>query len=100
MSPNLGWRINIGLGTIGSLVVSRLKILAGSLSIAILTIIAFKMITKIHWEMPKGFNLVLQIASGIVVGSSSQPAMLPVLKKIFFPMLTSTVTLVVYFHFF
>lgn len=44
--------------------------------------------------MPKGFNFVLQIALGIMVGSSFQPAMLPVLKKLFIPVLASTVTLV------
>ena len=94
MNPNLGWLVYIGLGTLGGLVGSRLKIPAGSLIVAMLTIIAFKLITKIHWEMPKGFNLLLQIALGIMVGSSFQPAMLPVLKKLFFPVLTSTVTLV------
>ena len=94
MNPNLGWLVYIGLGTLGGLVGSRLKIPAGSLIVAMLTIIVFKLITKIHWEMPKGFNLLLQIALGIMVGSSFQPAMLPVLKKLFFPVLTSTVTLV------
>ena len=94
MNPNLGWLVYIGLGTLGGLVGSRLKIPAGSLIVAMLTIIVFKLITKIHWEMPKGFNLILQIALGIMVGSSFQPAMLPVLKKLFFPVLTSTVTLV------
>jgi hypothetical protein len=59
-----------------------------------LTIMAFKMITRIHWDMPKGFNFVLQVALGIMVGASFQPGMLPVLKKLFFPVLASTVTLV------
>jgi membrane AbrB-like protein len=94
MNPNLGWLVYIGIGTIGGLIGSRFKIPAGGLIVAMLTIIAFKLITKIHWEMPKGFNLVLQIALGIMVGSSFQPAMLPVLKKVLFPVLTSTVTLV------
>ena len=94
MNPNLGWLAYIALGAIGGLAGSRLKIPAGSLIVAMLTIIAFKSITKLHWEMPKGFNLFLQIALGIMVGSSFQPAMLPVLKKLFFPILTSTVTLV------
>jgi membrane AbrB-like protein len=94
MNPNLGWLVYICLGTIGGLVGSRLKIPAGSLIVAMLTIITFKLITKMHWEMPKGFNLVLQIALGIMVGSSFQPAMLPVLKKLLFPVLTSTVILV------
>ena len=94
MNPNVGWLVYIGLGIIGGLVGSRLKIPAGSLIVAMLTIIAFKLITKIHWEMPKGFNFVLQVALGIMVGASFQPAMLPVLKNLFFPVLASTVTLV------
>lgn len=94
MNANIGWLVYIALGTIGGLVGARLKIPAGSLIITMLTIIAFKLITKLQWEMPKGFNLFLQIALGIMVGSSFHPAMLPVLKKLFFPVLTSTVTLV------
>ena len=94
MNPNLGWLVYNFLGIVGGLIGSRLKIPAGSLIVAMLTIIAFKLITKLHWEMPKRFNLVLQIALGIMVGSSFQPAMLPVLKKLIFPILTSTVTLV------
>ncbi len=94
MNPNLGWLVYIALGGLGGLAGSRLKIPAGSLIVAMLTIIAFKLITKTHWVMPKGFNFVLQVALGIMVGASFQPAMLPVLKKLFFPVLTSTVTLV------
>jgi membrane AbrB-like protein len=94
MNPNLGWLVYIALGTLGGLAGSRLKIPAGSLIAAMLTIIVFKLITKTHWVMPKGFNFVLQVALGIMVGASFQPDMLPVLKKLFFPVLTSTVTLV------
>ena len=70
---------------------SILKDEAGSILVVavmvlvLLTIIVFKLITKTHWEMPKGFNFVLQVALGIMVGASFQPAMLPVLKKLFFP---------------
>lgn len=94
MTPNIGWLTYIALGLIGGLAGSKLKMPAGSLIIAMLTIIVFKLITKTHWEMPKGFNFILQIALGIMVGASFQPAMLPVLKKLFFPVLASTVTLV------
>ena len=94
LGPNLGWLVYIGLGIVGGIVGARLKIPAGSLIVAMLTIIIFKLITKTHWEMPKGFNFILQVALGIMVGSSFQPAMVPVLKKLIFPVLTSTVTLV------
>lgn len=94
MNPGLGWLVYIGLGILGGIAGSRLKIPAGSLIVAMLTIILFKLITKAHWEMPKGFNFILQIALGIMVGATFQPAMLPVLKQIFFPVLASSVTLV------
>lgn len=94
MNANLGLLVYLALGLVGGVVGSRLKIPAGSLIVAMLTIILFKLVTKSHWEMPKGFNFLLQVFLGIMVGASFQPAMLPVLKKIFFPVLTSTVTLV------
>jgi hypothetical protein len=94
MNPSLGWLIYIALGALGGIAGSRLKIPAGSLIVAMLTIIIFKLITRSHWDMPRGFNFVLQVALGIMVGASFQPAMLPVLKQIFIPVLTSTITLV------
>ena len=94
MNPNFGWLVYIALGAGGGILGSRLKIPAGSLIVAMLTIIAFKLITKTHWVMPKGFNFILQIALGIMVGASFQPDMVPVLKRLFFPVLTSTITLV------
>ncbi|MBL0713712.1 MAG: AbrB family transcriptional regulator [Desulfosarcina sp.] len=71
-----------------------MKTPAGSLIVAMLTIIVFKLITKTHWEMPRGFNFFLQVFLGIMVGASFQPAMLPLLKTLFFPVLASTLTLV------
>ena len=94
MNPNFGWMAYIVVGTLGGIAGSRLKIPAGTLIVAMLAIIVFKLITKTHWEMPRGFNFVLQIALGIMVGASFQPAMVPVLRQIFFPVLASTVTLV------
>ena len=73
---------------------AKLKMPAGTLIMAMLTIIAFKLITKSHWEMPKGLNFVLQVFLGIMVGASFQPEMVPILKKIFLPVLASTLTLV------
>lgn len=94
MYSNYGWLAYFVLGTIGGLVGYRLKIPAGSMIAAMLTIIVFKIITRIHWEMPKGFGLTLQIILGVVVGASFQPSMLPVLKKVFFPVFSSSIALI------
>jgi membrane AbrB-like protein len=94
MNPHLGILIYIGLGTLGGLAGAKLKIPAGSMIMAMLTLIVFKLFTKSHWEVPKGFIFFLQVFAGIMVGASFQPAMLPVLKKLFLPVLVSTLTLV------
>lgn len=94
MNPNLGILVYLGLGLLGGLAGSKLKIPAGSLIVAMLAIIVFKLVTKIHWEIPKGFSFLLQVFLGIMVGASFQPAMLPILKKAFLPILASTITLV------
>jgi membrane AbrB-like protein len=94
MGPNLGVWIAIVLGGLGGLAGSRLKIPAGALIVAMLTVIGFRLITKSQWGVPKGLGLVLQIFLGIMVGTTFQPAMLPVFKKIFLPVLSSTIILV------
>lgn len=94
MNSSYGIWIYIVLGLVGGLIGSRLKIPAGSLIASMVTIIAFKLITQIHWEIPKQFNFMLQVFLGIMVGASFQPTMLPLLSKVFFPILASTVTLV------
>lgn len=94
MNPYLGMLVYLVLGTVGGLAGSKLKMPAGSLIVAMLTIILFKLVTKVDWEVPKSFNFCLQVVLGIMVGSSFHPSMLPVLKKVFIPVVTSTVTLV------
>ena len=68
---------------------------AGTLVGAMLAIILFKMLTKLHWEVPRNFTFFLQIFLGIAVGASFQPGMIHVLKKIALPVVISCVVLVV-----
>ena len=94
MSSSLGLLAYLGLGLLGGLLGAKLKIPAGALIGAMLTIICFKMFMKVHWEIPKSFSFVLQVFLGIMVGASFQPELVQVMKKIAIPVMISCVVLV------
>ena len=82
MSSSLGLFAYLGLGLVGGALGAKLKIPAGALIGAMLTIILFKMTMKMHWEIPKGFTFALQVFLGIMVGATFQPE-LPFQKLLF-----------------
>jgi len=94
MSFSPGLLIYLGLGIVGGALGVKLKIPAGALIGAMLTIIVFKMTLKMHWEIPKGFTFALQVFLGIMVGATFQPELLHVMKKIALPVIISSVVLV------
>jgi membrane AbrB-like protein len=94
MSSNLGLLAYLCLGLLGGLLGAKLKIPAGILIGAMLTIIFFKMFMKVHWEIPKSFTFILQVSLGIIVGASFQPELMQVMKKIAIPVIISCVVLV------
>ena len=94
MSSSLGLLTYLALGLIGGLIGAKLKIPAGTLVGAMLTIVLFKMFTKLHWEIPRNFTFILQVFLGIAVGASFQPALIQVMKKIALPVVISCVVLV------
>ena len=94
MSSSLGLFAYLGLGLVGGALGAKLKIPAGALIGAMLTIILFKMTMKMHWEIPKGFTFALQVFLGIMVGATFQPQLLHVMKKIALPVIISCVVLV------
>ena len=94
MSSSLGLFAYLGLGLVGGALGAKLKIPAGALIGAMLTIILFKMTMKMHWEIPKGFTFALQVFLGIMVGATFQPELLHVMKKIALPVIISCVVLV------
>ena len=91
MSSSLGLFAYLGLGLVGGALGAKLKIPAGALIGAMLTIILFKMTMKMHWEIPKGFTFALQVFLGIMVGATFQPELLHVMKKIALPVIISCV---------
>jgi membrane AbrB-like protein len=95
MSPSLGLLSYLALGLIGGLIGAKLRIPAGTMIGAMLAIVLFKMLTKLHWEIPRNFTFILQVFLGIAVGASFQPAMILVMKKIALPVVISCVVLVV-----
>ena len=94
MSSSLGLLGYVGLGLLGGLLGAKLKIPAGALIGAMLTIIFFKLFLKVHWEIPKSFTFALQVFLGIMVGASFQPELVHVMKKIAIPVIISCVVLV------
>ena len=94
MNASLGLFTYLGLGLVGGALGAKLKIPAGALIGAMLTIIVFKMALKMHWEIPKGFTFALQVFLGIMVGASFQPELLHIMKKVALPVIISCVVLV------
>ena len=94
MTTSPGLLIYLGLGLFGGALGAKLKIPAGALIGAMLTIILFKMTMKMHWEIPKGFSFALQVFLGIMVGATFQPELLNVMKRIALPVFISCVVLV------
>ncbi|MBW2442582.1 MAG: AbrB family transcriptional regulator [Deltaproteobacteria bacterium] len=94
MTSSMGLLTYIALAIVGGVLGAKLKIPAGALIGAMLTIIVFKMTTKMHWEIPKGFTFALQVFVGLVVGATFKPEMLGVMKKIALPVTISCVVLV------
>ena len=81
MSSSLGLLAYLGLGLLGGLLGAKLKIPAGVLIGAMLAVICFKIVMKVHLEVPKGLIFVLQVVVGIGVGAAFQPELLQVMKK-------------------
>ena len=94
MSSSMGLLTYIGLALAGGILGAKLKIPAGALIGAMVAIIVFKMTTKMHWEIPKGFSFTLQIFVGLMVGATFQPEMIQFMKKIALPVIISCVVLV------
>lgn len=82
------------IGTLGGLVGSKIKIPAGALVGALIAVVLFKVVTRVHWDVPRSFTFILQVFLGIMVGATFQPEMLKVLGKVIIPVVTSTLFLV------
>ena len=86
--------IYLVIGTLGGLLGAKLKIPAGALIGALISIMVFKMFVDISFQMPRSFNFIVQVMLGVMVASTFEPAMLKTLKHIALPVLITTVVLV------
>ena len=82
------------VGLVGGFLGVKLKIPAGSMVGAMLAIIIVKIILKSEWALPKNIIFLLQVAIGIMVGTTFKPSLLPVFQKIAIPVVASTVILI------
>jgi len=61
---------------------------------SMLSVVIFQMATKSHWDLPESFNFALQVLIGVLLGATFNPAMIPLIRIIFIPVVTSTIVLV------
>ncbi|MBD3309344.1 hypothetical protein GF339_23305 [candidate division KSB3 bacterium] len=95
MSPMV-WQfvLYVGVGTFGGFWGSKLKIPAGTMLGAVVSVFLLRLLFKIEWELPKSYEWWLQIFLGILLGTSFHPAMFKTLYKMALPIVFSTITLV------
>jgi hypothetical protein len=95
MNQFAGVGIYLALGTLGGLLGSRLKITGGTILGAMLAVIIYKVLANKPWPVPKEYTLVVQILIGVMAGASYTPEIGRMLLKIAFPIIVSTLILVV-----
>lgn len=82
------------MGLVGGYIGDRLKMPAGALVGAMVTVIVTKLILKSEWELPANASFIIQALVGIMVGVSFQPSFLTTFYKIVIPVIVSCVILV------
>jgi membrane AbrB-like protein len=82
------------IGTLGGLLGLKTKFPGGVIIGAMLSIILFKLLSRMDWSLPRYYSFILQVLLGIMVGSSFQLEMIGVIKTILLPVVTSTLALV------
>jgi uncharacterized protein len=95
MNQFAGVGIYLLLGTVGGLLGSRVKITGGTILGAMLAVIIYKVLADKPWPIPKGYTLFVQILIGVMVGASYTPEIGRMLLKIAFPIIVSTLVLVI-----
>ena len=82
------------IGTVGGFLGSKLRIPAGALIGAMVSVIAFKTLMHKSWDIPKSYGLAIQIGMGVMVAASFTPGMFKDLGRLMIPVASSTVVLV------
>ena len=79
---------------VGGFIGQKFKIPAGTMIGAMIAVIAFKLLLKSDWAMPKQVNFFIQVILGLMVGASFQTSLLPVFQKLLIPVILSCIVLV------
>lgn len=95
MNEYLGFGTYILVGMVGGLIGAKLKIPAGILFGAMVSVIVYKLFVETQWKMPYGFNFVTQVFVGVMIASTFHPAMIKVLKQVALPIVLSSMLLIV-----
>lgn len=95
MNQLISLGVYLALGLVGGLLGSRLKITGGTILGAMLAVIIYKVWADKPWPLPKEYSFVVQILIGVMAGSSYTPEIGRMLLKIAFPIIVSTLVLVV-----
>jgi len=94
MNTYFGFCLYLCIGVVGGLIGAKLKIPAGALTGAMLSIIICKLFMETQWEIPDGANFIIQVLVGVMVASTFHPEMLKTLKLIALPVILSSFMLV------
>jgi membrane AbrB-like protein len=94
MNAYLGFGLYLCIGAVGGLIGAKLKIPAGVLTGAMLSVMICKLFMQSQWEMPYGVSFITQTLVGVMVASTFHPAMLKTLKLIALPVILSSLVLV------
>lgn len=95
MNAYLGFGLYLCIGVVGGVLGAKTKLPAGVLTGAMISVIVCKMLMKTQYEMPQSFSFITQVLVGVMVASTFHPAMLKSLKLIAFPVIMSSLALVI-----
>ena len=83
----------LGVGILGGVLGSKLKVPAGTLVGAMAAVVLLKLVFQRAWPAPKNFDFMVQVIIGVAVGVTFQPKMLKVLPQLSAAIIISTLIL-------
>ena len=85
--------VYLGIGFLGAWLGSKLKLPAGALIGSMLTVMLTKALLNTSVNLPQSFGFFIQVLIGVSIGASFQPEMFKIFPKVAFPILLTTLAL-------